>query len=79
MKPIIDESPQTHVEFDATTGETIVLPATDEQIAAKVEAEQIAAAEEAARVEAAAKREAVLAALAAAAGLEIDEVKDALA
>ena len=64
--------------YDHATGETYVRDMTPDEIADY----EAAAAETAARKEAerlaAEKREAVLAALAAAAGLEIDEVKAAL-
>lgn len=71
------------IEIDCATGEVTERPMTEAELADRQAAAEAYAAEQAAReaaeAEKAAKKDAVLAALAAAAGLSVDEVKDVLA
>ena len=66
------------IEYNVQTGKTIERNLTAEEIAEREQWQAEAVAQRAAEMQAKEKREAVLAALAAAAGLEIDEVKAVL-
>lgn len=66
------------IEHNIQTGETIERDLTAEEIAQREQWQAEAVAQRAAEMQAKEKRDSVLAALAAAAGLEVDEVKAAL-